>query len=72
MAQVVAFPARAPVATGEVILLKAAKADPKRRQRIAIAVERATRAVIRELGDDMAWGCEPAGCGAFSALVVEC
>jgi hypothetical protein len=69
MGQVVAFPARAPVATGEVILLKAAKADLKRRQRIAIAVE---RAVIGELGDDMAWGCEPGGCETLSALVVEC
>jgi hypothetical protein len=71
MAQVVAFPARAPIATGEVISLRQAKADMKRRQRVAIAVERAVRDVIRQLDDGMAWGREAGGCEAFSSLVLE-
>jgi hypothetical protein len=71
MAQVVAFPARAPAATGEVISLREAKADLRRRQRMALVVDRTVREIVRQLGDGLAWAGEPEGPFAFHALVAE-
>jgi hypothetical protein len=70
MAIVHAFPVR-DRAPAEVVDMAAAKADLKRRHRVAVAVERAVRDVIRQLDDGMAWGREAGGCEAFSALVLE-
>ena len=70
MAIVHAFPVR-DRAPAEVVDMAAAKRELKRRHRVAVAVERAVRDVIRQLDDGMAWGREAGGCEAFSALVLE-
>jgi hypothetical protein len=69
MAQVVAFPARAPAATGEVISLREAKKAMRRHARMARAVDAVVRDTIRRLGG-LSWD-EPSDRAAFHELLGE-